>query len=427
MMSAMAYVMIDEGLIDRDFIRTHCLGFDETQMPPGCEGEESYKDYILGTRDGLPKTPDLGRKNHGRSPGDDRPHRPGIRDEQTRRPLPGLRDAAAGLRRTAGPGGLRPGGDHRKRRDSRAAGPEASPCRPLTAARCGRFFRPARNPSRAKIPSFLWSEAVLRGKDMGWEDGLRGVESLGTDLKLIWSVASNILINQHANVNRSARILRDERLVEFLVVQDNFLTPTARFADLVLPACTQFETWGLQDGWKYGDDILLAPKILEPPGEAKSDYWIASELARRLGLLRSLHRGPDRKGLGRLGTRPLPGKTVSRNLPPSKSSKRNAGMYAVPDDEPAVAFAKFREDPQRTSPSDSLGSKSKSFPSSSGISAGRKRSRPFPNISGNGKAPSAPKPELIRFRPSAIMPCPGFIPLMTTIPPWPRDFPSACS
>ena len=27
-------------------------------MPPGCEGEESYKDYILGTRDGTPKTPE---------------------------------------------------------------------------------------------------------------------------------------------------------------------------------------------------------------------------------------------------------------------------------------------------------------------------------------------------------------------------------
>ena len=47
---------------------------------------------------------------------------------------------------------------------------------------------------------------------------------------------ADVLINQHANINRTAKILQDERLVEFIVVQDNFLTPSARFADLVLPA-----------------------------------------------------------------------------------------------------------------------------------------------------------------------------------------------
>ncbi|RPI31080.1 MAG: dimethyl sulfoxide reductase subunit A, partial [Chloroflexota bacterium] len=58
MMSAMAYVMIDEGLYDAEFVRTHCVGFDPGQMPPGCEAEESYCEYILGSRDGIPKTPE---------------------------------------------------------------------------------------------------------------------------------------------------------------------------------------------------------------------------------------------------------------------------------------------------------------------------------------------------------------------------------
>jgi hypothetical protein len=38
-------------------VRTHCVGFDDTQMPPGHERAESYRDYILGVRDGQPKTP----------------------------------------------------------------------------------------------------------------------------------------------------------------------------------------------------------------------------------------------------------------------------------------------------------------------------------------------------------------------------------
>src|SRR5512137_1095107 len=58
MMSAMAYVMITENLIDAEFVRTHCLGFDRSQMPIGLEDVESYTDYILGTRDSVPKSPE---------------------------------------------------------------------------------------------------------------------------------------------------------------------------------------------------------------------------------------------------------------------------------------------------------------------------------------------------------------------------------
>jgi len=57
MMSAMAHAMITGDLVDAEFVRTHCVGFDATQMPAGAETAESYKDYILGTRDGVPKTP----------------------------------------------------------------------------------------------------------------------------------------------------------------------------------------------------------------------------------------------------------------------------------------------------------------------------------------------------------------------------------
>jgi anaerobic dimethyl sulfoxide reductase subunit A len=57
MMSAMAYVMIRENLYDAEFVDKYCIGFDESQMPEGAQEEESYKDYILGLRDGIPKSP----------------------------------------------------------------------------------------------------------------------------------------------------------------------------------------------------------------------------------------------------------------------------------------------------------------------------------------------------------------------------------
>ncbi len=69
----------------------------------------------------------------------------------------------------------------------------------------------------------------------------------------------------------------------FTVVHDTFLTDTARFADLVLPACTTFES---EDFFRsYGTYYAShAPQVIAPVGEARSNLWLVQELARRLGL-----------------------------------------------------------------------------------------------------------------------------------------------
>ena len=209
------------------------------------------------------------------------------------------------------------------------------------------LFPTAENPHDAAIPCFLWTEAVLHGKGMGREHGvLGGRERLESDVKLIWAVASNALINQHANVNRTAEILRDESKVEFLVVQDNFLTSSARFADIVLPACTQFETWGLADGWKYGEELLLMPMVVEPLGECKSDYRICANLAERLGIGEAYTEGRDERGwvawlFDEYRRRWLPG------LPPlDELEASNRGVYCVPVTKPEISFEAFRADPE---------------------------------------------------------------------------------
>jgi anaerobic dimethyl sulfoxide reductase subunit A len=182
---------------------------------------------------------------------------------------------------------------------------------------------------------------------MGPEMGVRGAAKLDNNIKLIYAVASNLLVNQHANVNRSAKILQDEFLAEFIAVQDNFLTPTARFADLVLPACTQFETWGVEDGWKYGDEVILMPRVVDPPFETRSDYRICSEIAARLGIGNAYTEGRDERGwvewsLGQLRKARFP------KLPDLAAfEKSNSGVYAEPVTAPAVAFADFRKDPAK--------------------------------------------------------------------------------
>ncbi|TET39069.1 MAG: molybdopterin oxidoreductase [Dehalococcoidia bacterium] len=70
--------------------------------------------------------------------------------------------------------------------------------------------------------------------------------------------------------------------LEFLVVSELFMTPTAELADIVLPAATNFE---FDEVGPYPSLYLLAyPKIVEPPGECWSDMRMINELAKRVGL-----------------------------------------------------------------------------------------------------------------------------------------------
>jgi anaerobic selenocysteine-containing dehydrogenase len=69
----------------------------------------------------------------------------------------------------------------------------------------------------------------------------------------------------------------------FTVVHDTFLSETARYADLVLPACTSFESEDLYRG--YGTYyVQYGPQVLAPQGEAWPNYRLVAVLARRLGL-----------------------------------------------------------------------------------------------------------------------------------------------
>ena len=69
----------------------------------------------------------------------------------------------------------------------------------------------------------------------------------------------------------------------FTVVHDTFLSDTARFADVVLPACTALETEDLYRS--YGTYYVQhGPQLLAPLGESRSNLWLVQELARRLGL-----------------------------------------------------------------------------------------------------------------------------------------------
>jgi anaerobic dimethyl sulfoxide reductase subunit A len=103
----------------------------------------------------------------------------------------------------------------------------------------------------------------------------------------------------------------------------------------------------LEDGWKYGDEVILMPKLVEPPGETKSDYQIAAELADRFNMKDRYTEGKSERdwidwAIVRYQMTRFPG------LPDlDQWEAENTGVYSTPVKEPEIAFSEFREDPHR--------------------------------------------------------------------------------
>ncbi len=97
-------------------------------------------------------------------------------------------------------------------------------------------------------------------------------------LHAIYAIGENPA-QAEADQHRTEHILQS---LDHLVVQDIFLTATARLAHVVLPASS---SWCEAEGTVTNSErrVQRVRKALEPPGNARDDLWIISELARRLG------------------------------------------------------------------------------------------------------------------------------------------------
>jgi anaerobic selenocysteine-containing dehydrogenase len=98
-------------------------------------------------------------------------------------------------------------------------------------------------------------------------------------LKMMWVERGNP-VTQNPDTNR---VLEAVRSLDFRVVVEQFLTDTAREADIVLPAKTMFEQSDVIGAY-WHPYIQLKQKVLPPPGEVKPESEIYRLLAERLEL-----------------------------------------------------------------------------------------------------------------------------------------------
>ena len=339
--AAMAYVIWSENLQDQRFMDTYCLGFDEAHMPEGVPSRLNYRNYLFGGLDGVAKTPEWAEPITGVPAATIRRL---ARTYATTKPaclLPGLGNQRIGngeqtvramsmLACMTGNVGI-PGGGSGGLGFCRE---EEIPVFPV-----GKSGYPG------VISCFLWTKAIEQGSSMTRErDGVQGMERLESDVKLMFNLAGNALINQHADINNSIRILQDTGKCEFLICSDVFMTPSARFADLLLPAPSFLEDDNIAAPWRMGHYLLSNNKVVEPLFGCRTEYDWLGDVARKLGLWEEWSQGhaTQREWLEDLynGLR-----ARHSELPPYEEFRQNGG-HTYRDAPAYIAYADQIRDPE---------------------------------------------------------------------------------
>jgi anaerobic dimethyl sulfoxide reductase subunit A len=170
-----------------------------------------------------------------------------------------------------------------------------------------------------RVSSAAWASNILE-------------DDLDPPIKMAYIVAAN-LINRTPDTLRNIQALKQ---LDFIVVQDPYLTPTARFADIVLPICTDLERTDLVVSWGHDSHLFYSQQSVDKLGESRTDYWVFSNLAKRLGIHEAYTQGRSEE------------EWISHLLGSSELDVgvlKREGIIRL-DGEPRVALAEFRADPK---------------------------------------------------------------------------------
>jgi len=205
------------------------------------------------------------------------------------------------------------------------------------------------NPVKASIPCFLWTRAIENPS--GFTDlnnGLRGKKSLEVPIKFLWNFASNTLINQHSDINHTRQILQDENQCEMIVVIDNVMTSSARYADIVLPGTSSFEERDLSyQGYAVDMGVLiLREKAIDPLGECRTLFDMCTGIASKMGVEEEFTLGLDHDQW--VETMYHKCRRLKPELPEDFTKALETGLFKWPRPESTTTgLAEFRKDPEK--------------------------------------------------------------------------------
>ena len=340
MLLAMAYIIIKENLHDQAFLDKYTVGFSK------------FKEYVIGEQDNIPKTPEWAEKitsvpsevikNLAREYATSKPAaliagwgpaRTSFGEQYSR--------AANVLCVITGNIGIKGGyasGFMRAYYSRERIVPrgkktidtlikEEKPKKPRLQDNPVDFGAQPRedalyklkggtNPANTRIHYNDYYEAILQGKKGGYP----------ADIKMAYIAGTNRL-NQFSNVNKGVKALKS---LEFIVIHEQFMTLTAKFADIILPVNTFMERNDAAVPWLGSPYYIYLNKAIDSMYESKSDLEICRELLKRMGIKSSLLDLEEEQIL-RLFISPR------KDIKSYNKMKRD-GYYKVKVEKPFVAF-----------------------------------------------------------------------------------------
>lgn len=335
LMLGLAFVLIDERLHDEAFCRSHAVGFDEV------------RDYILGTSDGVPKTPAWAAERTGIEAGAIAAlarrmaaHRTTInctyslqRARHGEQPFWMTVTLAALLGQIGLPGGgfgLGYG------------------CMNYVGSGYGSFSGARLPQGTNAVKDFI---PVARIADMllhpGTSFDYNGGRHRYPDVRFVYWAGGNVF-HHHQDLNRTIEAWRRP---ETIVTHEQYWTAQAKYSDIVLPATTVLERDDI--GSAGGERFMIAMHAaIAPVGEARDDYTVFAQLAARLGFAETYTEGRDaRQWLRHLYEASRPRAEAEGIVLPAFDDFWQAGQLDVsraktmPAD-PVVLLAAYRSDPR---------------------------------------------------------------------------------
>lgn len=291
MMLAMAYELEKSGKVDREFIRKYTVGYDK------------FLPYLLGKEDGVAKTPEWAEKICGVPAAKIVELSHLMRERRTMLMAGwGIQRAQHGeqvhwmmvvLAAMCGHIGLPGGGfGFSYHYSNGGAATSEAPVLPGISAnpKGGSSGLAWEGASLATIPLARFTDCFLNpGKTIDYN----GKKITYPDIRLVfWSGG-----NPFAQQEDTNRLIKAWRRPETTIVTDVVWTASARFADIVLPACTSLERVDITPIGSYSNlGYVAMQQAIEPQYESHSDFWIYRELAKKMGFEKDFTEGLDEMG-----------------------------------------------------------------------------------------------------------------------------------